>query len=210
MISCFGTLKPASRARQCAVEFGELECGAFGEHDNGHRRLAPARVRHADDGGLAHLRQFVDHTFDFGGGDVLAAGDDHVLLAVGQIQEAVRIEIADVAGAEPVAEEGRRRLGRILPVALRDLRSAQADFAVLAGPEPIAGIVADFDLDMGDGAAGRADFLDLAAGLHERVAAAAFGEAIGVDVARFAEVFGERADARLRRLLAAADRPFQA
>ena len=191
-------------------EVGHRELGAIGEHDDRDRLLAPALVAHADHRDFAHLRQLVDHALDLGGGDVLAAGDDHVLLAVGQVQEAVLVEIADVAGTEPVAEEGGRGFFRILPVALRDFRPAQADLAILAGGKAVAGIVADFDLDMGNGAAGRADFFDLAARLHKGVAAAGFGQAIGIDVARVLEEVREGADAHLRRLLAAADRPFQA
>ena len=173
--------------------------------------FSPQRcVGHTDDGDFAHLRQFVDDALDLGGGDILAAGNDHVLLAIGQVEKAVLIEIADVSGTKPVAEERGCGFLGILPVALRDLGPAQADFAVLAGRQAIAGIVTDFDLDMGDGAAGRADLFDLAAGFHESVAAAGFGQAIGVDVAGVPEIVGEGADARFRRLLAAADRPSQA
>ena len=63
---------------------------------------------------------------------------------------------------------------------------------------------------MGDGAAGRADLFDLAAGFHEGVAAAGLGQAVGVDVAGILEIVGEGADAHFRRFLAAADRPSQA
>src|SRR6185295_8549637 len=98
---------------------------------------------------------------------------------------------ADVAGTEPVAEERSRGFLEILPVALRHLGPAQADLTVLAGRKSIAGIVADFDLDVGDDAAGRADLFDLAAGLHEGVAAAGLGQPIGVDVAGVLEVVGE-------------------
>src|SRR6201999_1528636 len=120
------------------------------------------------------------------------------------------VEVPDIAGAEPVAEEGRSGLVGILPVATRNLGPAQANLAILAGRKAVAAIVPDLDLDMGEGPAGRADLLDLAAGLHQRVAAAAFGEPIAVDVARVLEKAGEGADARFRGLLAATDRPAQA
>ena len=165
MISCLGTLKPARRCAAVVGEVRQVQRAAVRQHHDRDRLFAPALVAHADDGDLAHLRQFVDHALDLGGGDVLAAGDDHVLLAVGEIEKAVLVEIADVAAAEPVAEEGGGGLFRIIPVALRDLWPAQADFAVLAGRQAVAGIVADLDLDMGGGAAGRADLLDLAAAL---------------------------------------------
>src|SRR5580692_6800667 len=163
-----------------------------------------------DDRDFAHLRQLVDDALDLGGGDVLAAGDDHVLLAVGEIEKAFVVEVTDVAGAEPVSEEGGLRLLRVLPVAARHLRSAQADFAVLAGGQAVAVIVADLDLDMGEGAPRGANLLDLSPCFHERVAADAFGQPIAVDVTRVLEQAGEGANARLRRPLAAADHPFQA
>src|SRR5262249_40316453 len=74
----------------------------------------------------------------------------------------------------------------------------------------VAGIVADFDLDMGDGPPGRADLLDLAAGLHKSVAADGFSQAVSVDIARILEKLREGADAHLRRLFAAADGPSEA
>src|SRR5204862_63633 len=63
--------------------------------------------------------------------DVLAAGrDDQVLLAIGDLEEAVLVELADVAGAEPaiLGERGRGRLG-ILEVALEDRVAADDDLA---------------------------------------------------------------------------------
>ena len=42
-------------------------------------------------------------------------------------------------------------------------------------------------------------FRDLAAGLHESVAAAGFGQAVGVDVAGVGEILREGANARFRR-----------
>ena len=49
---------------------------------------------------------FHDRVFDFDGGDVLAAGDDDVLLAVAEFDVAVGMDDADVAGVEPAAAEG--------------------------------------------------------------------------------------------------------
>ena len=81
--------------------------------------------------------------------DVLAAGgDDQVLLAVGDLQEAVRVDLADVAGPEPavVGERGGRRLG-ILVVAAEDRVAPDEDLAVVVEP----------DLAALDGAADRAE-----------------------------------------------------
>ena len=74
-----------------------------------------------------------------------------------------------------------------------------------AGRDPVARIVADFDLDMGNGAAGRSDFGDLEPGLHEGVAAAGFGQTVSVDVTGIGEILREGANAGFRSFFAAAD-----
>ena len=51
----------------------------------------------------------VQHALDLGTGDVLAAGDDHVLEPVDDEQVAVLVPNADVAGVKPAAGERRRR-----------------------------------------------------------------------------------------------------
>ena len=55
---------------------------------------------------------------DLDRGDVLAAGDDHVLEAVAQLDVAVRVHDAEVAGVEPAALE--RLLGRLLVAVVAD------------------------------------------------------------------------------------------
>src|SRR5437660_566882 len=78
--------------------------------------LAPTLVGPTDDGHLEHGVVLVEHPFDLGAGDVLAAGDDHVLQAVDNEQVAVLVTHADVAGVEPAAGErllGRRRVAPV-------------------------------------------------------------------------------------------------
>ena len=57
----------------------------------------------------------VDQVLDLGGVDVLAAGDDHVLQPVGDVEVAVGVEVAEVARAEPAVggERGGRRIGQV-------------------------------------------------------------------------------------------------
>ena len=71
-----------------------------------------------------------------GGRDVLAAGrDDDLLLAAGDREEAVGVERAEVAGAEPAVVERRcRRLG-VLPVLLEDVDALHLDLAVVGEPQ---------------------------------------------------------------------------
>jgi hypothetical protein len=82
-------------------------------------------------------------------GDVLAAGgDEDVLDPVGDAEESLRVDLADVAGVEPplLVDHLARRLV-LVPVPLHDLRPAGEDLAV--------GV--DAQLGAGDGLSHRAE-----------------------------------------------------
>ena len=100
------------------------------------RDLAPAIVGTPDDGRFDHRLVLVEHALDLGAGDVLAAGHDHVLEPIDDVEVAVVVHHADVAGVEPAAGERRARRVGIAPVALEHLRSAQHDFAAFTGAAP--------------------------------------------------------------------------
>ena len=70
------------------------------------------RVGHADDGAVLHRGVAPDHLLDLARIDVEAARDDHVLLAVGDVQEAFLVDVADVAGVQPAVDDGLRGLDR--------------------------------------------------------------------------------------------------
>ena len=78
-------------------------------HD-GADLLAESLVGHADDRGLGHVGVLVERGFDLGRVDVLAAADDDVLQPVDDVEVAVGVEAAEVAGVEPAVGE---RLGRL-------------------------------------------------------------------------------------------------
>ena len=103
-----------------------------GEDRPGH--LAPLLVGHADDGDAGDPVDVVDEVLDFGRVDVLAARDDHVLEPVRDVEVAVGVEIAEVAGAEPAVRRERagRRLGEV-EVAREDVRAGDLDLADRAG-----------------------------------------------------------------------------
>ena len=95
-----GTLKPASRSRQCARSAAWVSSApARDDHERGDR-LAPQRVRAGEDGGLDHVRVLGQHGLDLGGRDVLPARDDHVALAAVTISRPSLVEPAEVAGAQ--------------------------------------------------------------------------------------------------------------
>ena len=85
---------------------------------------------------------------EHGGRDVLAArGDDELLLAPGDAQEAVVVDLAAVAGVELAVDERLGGRGVVVPVAAEDYRAADEHLAV----------VGDADGRAGDGTADRAD-----------------------------------------------------
>src|SRR5690606_6220833 len=107
--------------------------------------LAPLLAGDADDDGLLHVRMRVQGFLHFPGIDVAAAGDDHLLLAVGDVEEAVLVEPADVAAALPDAVAvGRRRL-RVVEVADHLVVARGDDLAFPARREQVALVIHDRD-----------------------------------------------------------------
>src|SRR5689334_16035326 len=101
-------------------EVGLGERRPLGLHHQRLDGLAPLLVRYADDGDLRDVGMAEDDVLDLDRRNVLAAGDDHVLLAVADRQVALVVDGAAVAGVEPAALQRLRRLLRLLPVALED------------------------------------------------------------------------------------------
>lgn len=123
--------------------------------------LAVFGVGDAYDGGLRDGRVGDEALFDFEGGDVFAAADDHVFDAAGDDEEAVRVEVALVAGVEPLeAVFGRDAVGfggalRVCVVARLDAVAAEGDFASLATDHgPAGGRVGDAGGEAGEETAG--------------------------------------------------------
>ena len=94
--------------------------------------LAPLLVRQADHRHVLDRRMGTQHGLDLGGVDVLAAGDDHVALAVDEVDVALGIAAGHVAHRAVVAAEGRFRLVRELPVAVEGVGVAGVELAGLA------------------------------------------------------------------------------
>ena len=78
---------------------------------------------------------------EHGRGDVLAAGGDQdLLLAAGDPDEALVVDLAEVAGVEPAV--GVERLGGrrvVVPVAGEDLAAPEQQLAVVGDPDRGAG-----------------------------------------------------------------------
>src|SRR5262245_66594858 len=103
------------------------------EHDRGGDEFAPFLIRDAEHGGFSDGRMLEEHRLHLRRIDVLATGDDNVLDAIENEEEAVGIAIADVSGPEIAVSKGPRRFLAILPVAACDILTARDQFAGFAG-----------------------------------------------------------------------------
>ena len=112
------------------------------QHHVGDRHLLPSRIGAADHGGLRDGRMLVQHALDLGRIDVLATGDDHVLLAVVDVEIAVGVARADVAGVVPAVAQ---RLARSPPHRpnIRRTRSARARRLRRRAVRDLAAVVVD-------------------------------------------------------------------
>src|SRR5215470_7648755 len=72
----------------------------LGADQHGGDALAEIGMRHADHGGLDHAGHGVDLAFDFLGVDVEAAGDHEILAAADDMDVALAVDLAEVAGDE--------------------------------------------------------------------------------------------------------------
>ena len=119
--------------------------------------VAPFLVGKSDDRGFDDALAGEQHVLHFARIDVVAAGNQHVVLAVDQIEEPVLVHVADVARVQPPASKGSRGRFRIVPVIGHRLRSAADDLAALSGRERTILFVEHRGLDNGKGTSAGAD-----------------------------------------------------
>src|SRR5690606_16031757 len=89
---------------------------AFLQHDVGLYGFATVRIGHADHRGFLDRRVGVDDLLDLPRVDVEAAGDDHVLLPVDDVEVSILIHAGDVAGPQPPVPQGLGGFLRFVPV----------------------------------------------------------------------------------------------
>ena len=105
-----------------------IRIGRLLDHER-QRPLAPSIVLDADDGGLMHASALRDQVLDLQRRDPFAAGLDHVLEAVGDLNVAVRAYHRDVAGVQVASGPEFLRGFGIVEVALGEPGRAQHDLA---------------------------------------------------------------------------------
>uniref|UniRef100_A0A182ITY9 Uncharacterized protein n=1 Tax=Anopheles atroparvus TaxID=41427 RepID=A0A182ITY9_ANOAO len=101
-------------------------------HQN--RRQVAAFDRHAHHAAVEHTRHQADERLEFRGRNLEAGVLDDVLLAIHDVQQPVRVDVADVAGPDPAVRADRvcRRL-RVTVVPSEGDLHAHHDLARLAG-----------------------------------------------------------------------------
>ncbi|MCY1366281.1 hypothetical protein D9M69_531700 [compost metagenome] len=143
-----GPLEPAEPLldERDQVLLADLRAAAqlhFGVHG-----FAPLLVRHPHGSRHRHRRVRIECRFHLDGIDVEAARDDHVLLAVHQVDVAFFVDIAEVSRLpESVLELGGSCL-RVLVVAGNHAAAARPDLADRARCRVVAVVVDDPDLDV--------------------------------------------------------------
>ena len=88
------------------VQLGLSDSRSGMRHHHGQRGLAPALARQSDHGHLGDRRVLAHNDLDIGWIDVLAARNDHVLLAVDHVEKPLCIEPTEIAGAQPLRPAG--------------------------------------------------------------------------------------------------------
>jgi hypothetical protein len=112
--------------------------------DEEHHRLAAVRVGHTDGGHVIHAGMQPHGVFDLRGKGFHAGDHDQVLLAIDELDIALRVHAADVAGEQPSAgREVARGFLRSLPIAGHHLRTAHPDFTDAADRHRVPAVVED-------------------------------------------------------------------
>src|SRR5581483_3444540 len=125
---------------------GRRRVGLVGRLDDGVHAPAPLVVDQADDDDVGDGGVVDEGALDLGRVHVGAAGDDHVDAPVGDVEEALLVEVAEVAaGAEPVGGGGLALAAPEVPVQARR-RRLEVDLADLARGQVVPVGAEDADL----------------------------------------------------------------
>ena len=91
--------------------------------------LTPLLVGDGDHGALQHSGMLGHRLLHFDGRDVLATGNDHIFLAVAQLDVAIGMPDRDIAGMEPATRERGSGSLRVVVVALHHVIAVHNDLA---------------------------------------------------------------------------------
>ena len=122
----------ASRSRTVLSELFRVDFGSDTSHDVSMDDLSPVLIRLADDDRLVDGRMLGDDVLDLQRMEVLAAANDHVVGASGEVEIALFVPASEVSGAKPASGQRLRRAFRHLQVAVHGGVAPPGDLADLA------------------------------------------------------------------------------
>ena len=102
-----------------------------------NRDLSTALVRNAHHAGCRDLGMAHQDFFDFTREDIEALVKDDILLAIGDVQEAIVVKNTDVPGINPAVPHHQRRLFPIVSVTGHLMRPANPDLSSFATSEDL-------------------------------------------------------------------------
>ena len=124
----------------------EIDAPPRTRDDHAAHGFAQHVVRNGEGQRGKHIGMADQHVFDFRRGDRFTAALDHVLAAPDDVEEAVRVEAADVAGVEPAFRDRRFARPQSVLHDARKRRAAQHDAPGDARRRGLARIVEDADV----------------------------------------------------------------
>src|SRR2546429_9972837 len=114
------------------------DSGAGLQHHTSHHELSPLWVRNPKDRCLTNSRMLVNDGFDLYGVNILAARDDHVFQAIQNINKALSILIANVAGTKHPLPKCELGLIEAIPVTVHHIRTTDDQLTRLSDGDSLA------------------------------------------------------------------------
>src|SRR5438876_668963 len=102
------------------------------QSDKRHDGFTAIRIGLADHGGLTNGWMLVEDIFNLARPHLVPGGDDHILLAINDIEPALFVHLRNIPGVEIAITDSICRLFRFLPVASDDLRPLRNQLSHLA------------------------------------------------------------------------------
>ena len=112
-----GHLKCARAVPAEGDQFGFIGVLAIAANHQRLGRLAPLLMRYADHRAFEHRRMLIEHILDVRRTDVLAAGDDHILLPIDDVDAAHLVPDREISRVEVAVADRLRGLLGLLPIA---------------------------------------------------------------------------------------------
>src|SRR5271154_4517041 len=138
------------------------------QNDESLDSLSPLIVGYTYDGALLNLGQRHDAGFDLDTVDVKASADNHIFLAVDDVDISMLVDVSHIAGMVPTMPADLGRGLRQFMVARREQRAIGYDFSNLVRGKDLASIVHDGETNRRRGLAATAEALRMISGCGRR------------------------------------------